>query len=120
MYKQRKWNQKIAQRINQHTVGHSTVPTPHEKQAKMTKLLTVLVGVYCLLVAVPATVLFLAITFQISPNFTNTYLPSVVNVLMSLNSSVNLLVYVHTSSILRPFLLRMLTLNKQNIGSSTN
>uniref|UniRef100_A0A914V918 G-protein coupled receptors family 1 profile domain-containing protein n=1 Tax=Plectus sambesii TaxID=2011161 RepID=A0A914V918_9BILA len=103
VYKQRKWNtQNVAGRMDQSTKKFLA------NQAKMTSILTKLVIIYCTLVAVPLTTMELWTILDISPVFTSNVLSPLRNIAMSLNSAVNVLVYAHSSSNLRPFLLRLL------------
>jgi hypothetical protein len=70
-------------------------------------------------IAVPLTVMELYSVLNISPDFFITFISPFRNVLMSLNSAVNVLVYIHSSSNFRPYLLNLLTCGKKGGISTT-
>lgn len=99
------WKQKIYRR---NLIGdHSE--TTFANQAKVTKTLTILVSIYSILVAFPLTTLFFAIFFRpFSVQITYGIVSPVAYLGMSLNSSINVIVYVHSSSNLRPYIKQLL------------
>ena len=70
-------------------------------------------------IAVPLTVMELYSVLKISPAFFITFISPFRNVLMSLNSAVNVLVYVHSSSNFRPYILDLLTCGRKGGISTT-
>uniref|UniRef100_A0A914WQ58 G-protein coupled receptors family 1 profile domain-containing protein n=1 Tax=Plectus sambesii TaxID=2011161 RepID=A0A914WQ58_9BILA len=113
IYKQRKWNK--------HTSagkGDAAIKKFLDAQAKMTTMLTRLVVVYCILVAAPLTIFEFWTVSKISPEFTSAFISPMRNIMVSFNSAVNVVVYAHSSSNIRPFLINLLTCGKKGaLGS---
>uniref|UniRef100_A0A914W874 G-protein coupled receptors family 1 profile domain-containing protein n=1 Tax=Plectus sambesii TaxID=2011161 RepID=A0A914W874_9BILA len=104
VYKERKWHV--------HAVGvrgDASTTSFLAAQAKMTATLTRLVVIYCILVAIPLTTFEFWRLLNVFSDFTGNVLSPLRNVLMSLNSAINVVVYARSSSSLRPFLLNLLT-----------
>jgi hypothetical protein len=97
-------------KFRKNLVGDLTSAVVARSQGKTTKMLTILLAVYCVLVALPLTGLFLAITFKsvISSQVTYGIISPLAYLGMSLNSSINVIIYAQSSSNLRPHMAKVL------------